>query len=63
MSKRAKVCGPPGFPPLYGLGTRRELITVSVLREMWWGSNWWPLAFLLWWGLGLVLAEVLSRAY
>ena len=57
------MCGPSGFTPLYGLGTRRELITVSVLREMWWGSNWWPRAFLLWWGLGLVLAEVLSRAY
>lgn len=36
---------------------------MSVLREMCWGSNWWPRAFLLWWGLGLVLAEVLSRAY
>lgn len=25
---------------------------------MWWGSSWWPQAFFLWWGLGLVLAEV-----
>lgn len=34
----------------------KEGVNRSVLREVWWASSWWPLAFLLWWDLGLVRA-------
>lgn len=62
-SKRAKMYGPgpPGFPSLYGLGTRRELITVSS-REMWWGSSWWIPAFFLWVGSWLGLSRSLRSS-